>query len=105
MSQEEQDLIRLRAWDADRVAKESFLLHKQKLATWGNLFATVGDRLSNKQLQLREGDLSTAPTREEFGCAIREFRQSITDLKAAWVPARDFGFPVDESIPSQLGGI
>jgi hypothetical protein len=105
MSQEEQDLIRIRAWDAYCQALESFRTHKGKLAAWGNMLANVGDTLSNRSLQVSEEDLSKAPTSEEFRTAVREFRHSITTLKRAWIEARDFGFPVDASVPSQVGGI
>lgn len=105
MSQEEQDLIRIRAWDAYREALELFLTHKTKLAAWGALLSDLGERLSHKPLQLGDDNFSKVPTNEEFRSALKEFRQSITALSQTWIDARGFGFPVDPNVPSQVGGI
>jgi hypothetical protein len=105
MSQEEQDLIRIRTWDAYREALESFLTHRGKLTAWGKMLAGIADALTDRQLQVSEEDFSKAPTDEEFRQAVREFRQSITTLKRTWIDARGLGFPVDETVPKQVGGI
>jgi len=105
MSQDEQDLIRIRTWDAYQEALNAFLTRKQKLAAWGKLLLAVGEKLSNRPLEVAAGDFANAPSSEDFEKGVEEFRASIPVLKRAWIDARGFHFPVDSDVPKQVGGI
>jgi hypothetical protein len=104
MSEQEQDLIRIRAWKRYETAKQSYLTQKSRLVDWGKSLSALGRKLSDQTITVIEGDCSALPSHEAFKDVVVEFQDSVKELKQAFLGARDLGFPVEKDFnPKELG--
>jgi hypothetical protein len=100
LSDQEQDLVRIHAWDAYRKGRDLYLAHKQKLIEWGKSFTKLGSELSTSPL--RVSDQAFFPKHEDFETGVREFKAAAEEFDRAWQSARDFGFMVDEGLIREI---
>jgi len=105
MSEDEQNLRRLKSWDKYQAAKNSYLSHRDRLIEWGNVLRPLGLALITDQMSLTNESYRSVPSMEDFSTGIEEFGKAVAELKRAWVCARDYGFPVDPNDLKEVGGL
>jgi hypothetical protein len=103
MSEDEKNLRRIQAWDAYNASKTAYLAQKFRLEEYGRIFADISRRIASQPHVLKPSDAEILP--EQVSQGIAEYLASIEDFKRAWRTAHEFGWPVDQRYPKELGGI
>jgi hypothetical protein len=103
MSEQEQNLIRLAAWDNYLAAKRDYQAQKQKLMNWGTMFSRLGKGLSENPVFVTEDWVSALPRHQMLLSTVREFQEAIRELKRTCLRARDFNWPVGTEIVKEIG--
>jgi hypothetical protein len=104
MTAQEQDLIRIRAWDDYLAAKNKFHACRVLLEQWGKALRAVGNKLVNYPATVIEQDFVQVPSHPTFAKALEDFQLASNEFKRAWISARDFGFTVGQHDLNELGG-
>jgi hypothetical protein len=105
MTAQEQDLIRLRAWDSYVAAKQKYHACRAKLEQYGKMLEAVGRKLINHPINVIEQDFVAVPNHQTFAKAVEDFQVAATEFKRTWIAARDFGFPIGQQDLNEMGGV
>jgi hypothetical protein len=102
MSKDEQDLIRIRVWDAYQPAKQLYLAQRHKLVALGKAFSEIAEALESPSA-LIDKEPPPFPSRDECQRVLSEYRMAVRGLKSAWAAAKEMGWPVDPKDVDGLG--
>jgi hypothetical protein len=106
MTTEQEDLIRLKAWDSYVAAKKKYHACRAQLEQWGKALEALGSKLRNQPVAVIGHDIKAfLPDSETLLKGIQDFHNAGTEFKRAWTAARNFDFPVGKDDLNELGGV
>ena len=95
MSEDEQNLRRIRSWDRYKAAKKAYLCHRDRLSEWGGALRSIGLGLMTEPGAATSESFRAIPDSNNLCIGLDEFKEAVAELKTAWQGAADHGFPVD----------
>jgi ABC-type nitrate/sulfonate/bicarbonate transport system ATPase subunit len=95
MTTEQQDKLRLQAWDDYQSAKKELAAQNSRLANWRVALANVAMQLEHGGLDLIDQEFVKIPNHETFTKGIEEFKAARLNLQRARETAQRFSWPVD----------
>lgn len=94
MTSQEQDLLRLAAWDHYEANKTAFLACKAKLQRFREPVRCVTEKLLVDPTELTEEEVLAFPDKDSLVSAFKEFRNALASYEEAIEEARKFKWPV-----------
>jgi hypothetical protein len=98
MSELEQKLIRLQAWDDYRAARTAYHAAKLKLAELARALLSAGNQIAARPF----APVPSMPDQVQLLAAQQDLCGAAAELKRTWGQARSFEFPVDAEEVKEL---
>jgi hypothetical protein len=93
---QEQDLLRIAAWDRFNASRAKLTALKSKVRGWAAEIQSLGGVCENAPLDLTPDHFSSIPTKEELQKTAAEICEAVKAYQRARQEAGAFGFPVGE---------
>lgn len=96
MTLEEQNLLRIKAWDRFSSAKTMLVAVEAKVRAWSEPFNAVGQACEFTPLDIDAAHYATIPSKADFEKAANEASEAGKAYQSARKEAAAFGFPVGD---------